>query len=163
VIAARPLVLPVDGRQSERASAICRGAGRALRRHGFVVVPEMPLPDGRRADLVALGARGEIWIVEIKSSVIDFQVDRKWPDYRLHCDRLVFAVAPEFPVEILPPDTGLLVADAYDGALIREAPEHRLAAPMRKTLTFALARLAAARLHQAGDPDGRFGELDGAT
>ena len=135
------------------ALAIARGAGRTLRRHGFVVVPEIGLPDGRRADLVALGQRGEIWIVEIKSSVVDFQVDRKWPDYRAHCDRLLFAVAPDFPAEILPQDTGLIVADLYDGALLRDAPVHRLSSPMRRVLTLHVARVSAARLHQALDPD----------
>ncbi|MDQ0472371.1 MmcB family DNA repair protein [Labrys wisconsinensis] len=146
--------LPVDGRQSPMALAIRRGAGRALYQHGFVVVPELVLPGGRRADLAAIGAKGEIWIVEIKSSVVDFQVDGKWPSYRAHCDRLFFAVAPDFPAEILPPDTGLIVADAYGGALVREAPEHRLGTVARKAMTFLLARTASARLHQAMDPDG---------
>jgi hypothetical protein len=160
---ARPLTLPADGRQSMEASAISRGAGRLLRRHGFAVIPEVPLPDGRRADLVALGGKGEIWIVEIKSSVVDFQVDRKWPDYRTHCDRLFFAVAPSFPERMLPPDTGVIVADCYDGALLREAPEHRLPAPLRKTLTLNVARCAAGRLHAAADPGGWTSELDGLS
>src|SRR5689334_24434518 len=107
-------VLPADGRQSAAALAIARGASRLLRRHGLAVIPELPLPDGRRADLAALGPKGEVWIVEIKSSVIDFQVDRKWPVYRFHCDRLFFAVAPDFPAAILPEETGLIVADGYD-------------------------------------------------
>ena len=147
-------ILPVDGRQSAMALAIARGAGRTLRRHGFVVVPEVGLPDGRTGRPCRARRRAAtIWIVEIKSSVIDFQVDRKWPDYRAHCDRLLFAVAPEFPVEILPQDTGLIVADLYDGALLREAPEHRLSSPTRRALTLHIARVCAARLHQALDPD----------
>ena len=153
-------VLPIDGRQSATALAVARGTGRVLRRLGLVVVPEVGLPDGRRADLVAVGRRGDIWIVEIKSSVIDFQVDRKWPDYRNHCDRLHFAVSPDFPVEILPEDTGLIVADNYDGALIREAPDHRLTSHTRRAMTLLIARIAAARLHQAIDPDTPFGDLD---
>ncbi len=148
--------IPIDGRQSAMASAICRGASRALRLHGFAPVPELALPDGRRADLAAINARGDIWIVEIKSSVVDFEVDRKWPAYRLHCDRLFFAVAPDFPAVILPEETGLLVADSYGGAVVREAPEHRLASPMRKAMTLAIARAAAARLHRATDPEGAF-------
>jgi len=152
--------LPVDGRQSEAALAIARGTCRTLRRHGFAVVPEVGLPDGRRADIVALGRKGDLWIVEIKSSLVDFQVDRKWSDYRLHCDRLLFAVAPDFPMDVLPADTGLIVADHYDGALLREAPEHRLAAPIRKVMTLLLARTAAGRLHQASDPDIPFSALD---
>lgn len=147
--------LPLDGRQSAMATAICRGARRVLLQHGFVAVPELALPNGRRADLAALGPRGEVWIVEIKSSIVDFQVDRKWPEYRIHCDRLFFAVSPDFPLDLLPADVGQIVADAYGGALVREAPEHRLAAPARKAMTFVVARTAAARLHQAGDPDSR--------
>ena len=80
-------VLPVDGRQSAAALAIQRGTGRLLRQYGVAPIPEVTLPNGRRADLLAIGRKGEIWIVEIKSSVADFQVDRKWPDYRRHCDR----------------------------------------------------------------------------
>jgi hypothetical protein len=148
-------VLPADGRQSVAASAICRGARRLLLQHGFVAVPELTLPNGRRADLAALGPRGEVWIVEIKSSVLDFQVDHKWPDYHLHCDRLFFAVSPEFPLDLLPDDTGHLVADCYGGALVRDAPEHRLAALARKGMTFLIARAAAMRLHQASDPESR--------
>jgi hypothetical protein len=153
-------LLPVDGRQSAAALTIARGAGRLLHRHGLAVIPELALPDGRRADLAALGPKGEIWIVEIKSSVIDFQVDRKWPGYRCHCDRLFFAVAPDFPAEMLPGDTGLIIADAYDGALVREAPEHRLPAPIRKALTLSIARAAAARLHRACDRDLAAGPFD---
>jgi hypothetical protein len=152
--------LPVDGRQSAAALAIARGVCRTLRRHGFVVVPEVGLPDGRRADIVALGRKGDLWIVEIKSSLVDFQVDRKWADYRLHCDRLFFAVAPDFPTHVLPADTGLIVADHYDGALLRDAPEHRLAASVRKAMTLLVAWTAAGRLHQAWDPDMPFSALD---
>jgi hypothetical protein len=146
------LQLPPDRRQSHMALAIRKGACRVLRQHGFVAVPELALPNGRRADLAAVGGKGEIWIVEIKSSVADFVVDRKWPSYRDHCDCLLFAVAPDFPQQILPGDAGLLVADAYGGALLRAAPEHRLTAPARKRMTLLLARAAAARLHQALDP-----------
>jgi hypothetical protein len=152
-------VLPADGRQSEMALAIRRGACRALRHHGYLPVPELPLPNGRRADLAAIGPKGEIWIVEIKSSVVDYQVDRKWPEYRIHCDRLFFAVAPAFPAGILPGDAGLLVADAYGGAIVRDAPEHRLAAPARRRLTLLIARAASARLNQALDPDGLIAEF----
>ena len=90
------------------------------------VVSELPLPSGRRADLVALDSGGEIWIVEIKSSVADFRADQKWQDYRAHCDRLFFATCMEVPCEIFPNDTGLIVADAFGAQVICEAPEHRL-------------------------------------
>src|SRR4051812_13161234 len=152
---------PVDRRQSPTATAICRGTGRLLRRHGFVCVPEVPLPDGRRADLLALGPKGDIWIVEIKSSLADFQSDRKWQAYRTHCDRLFFAVTASFPTEVLPEEAGLVVADAYDAAILREADEHRIATTLRRNLTLLVARLASARLHQVLDPDGRFAGLDG--
>ena len=101
--AKQPLELPVDGRQSETALAVARGTARLLHAHGFCVVSELPLPSGRRADLVALDAGGEIWIVEIKSSVADFRADQKWQDYRAHCDRLFFATCMEVPCEIFPP------------------------------------------------------------
>ena len=107
------LVPPPDGRQSETALAIARGTARLLRSLGFSTVSELPLPSGRRADLVALNERGEIWIVEIKSSIEDLRADHKWEDYRMHCDRLFFAFTQDLPCEIFPQDTGLIVADAY--------------------------------------------------
>ncbi len=110
--------LPIDGRQSPTALKIARGTTRLLHSLGFSVVSELSLASGRRADLVALGANGDLWIVEIKSSVADFRADQKWMDYRAHCDRLFFATTLDVPCEIFPPDTGLIVADAY-GASIR--------------------------------------------
>src|SRR5258708_27549732 len=114
--------LPIDGRQSPTALAVARGSTRLLHSLGFSVVGELPLASGRRADLVALGADGEIWIVEIKSSIADFRADRKWIDYRLHCDRLFFATTLEVPCEIFPPDTALIVADTFGAQIICEAP-----------------------------------------
>ena len=95
-----------DGRQSAAAFDICRGVARVLRLHGMATVSEVSLANGRRADVARVDGKGEIWIVEIKSSIEDFRADRKWPEYRDFCDRLFFAVAPAFPREILPPDTG---------------------------------------------------------
>ena len=118
--------LPADGRQSPTAFAIARGTARYLHALGYCVVSELPLPSGRRADLVALGGDGEIIIVEIKSSVADFRADQKWMDYRLHCDRLFFATIVDVPCEIFPPDAGLIVADAFGASIVCEAPEHRL-------------------------------------
>ena len=89
----KSLEVPVDGRQSQTALKVARGTARLLHAHGFCVVSELPLASGRRADLAALGADGEIWIVEIKSSVADFRADQQWQDYRLHCDRLFFAIS----------------------------------------------------------------------
>src|SRR5262249_38244379 len=99
-----------DARQSPAAADICRGVARLLRAHGMASLAEVPLANGRRADVVAIATGGEIWIAEIKSSVEDFRADGKWPEYREFCDRLFFAVAPTFPCEMLPLDTGLIVA-----------------------------------------------------
>src|SRR5690242_12705127 len=150
------LILPVDGRQSETALAIARGTSRLLHAHGRCVVSELPLPSGRRADLVALNQGGEIWIVEIKSSIADFRADQKWMDYRLHCDRLFFATTVEVPCEIFPPDTGLIVADAFDAQIVCEAPEHRLHAATRRSMTLSIARAAALRLQSLADPTGSY-------
>ena len=149
-------LLPPDGRQSAMALAIARGTQRLLRALGHSCVSELPLASGRRADLVALGADGEIWIVEIKSSIEDFRVDQKWPDYRLHCDRLFFATAQHVPLEIFPDDAGLIVADGYGGAIVREAPEHRLHASTRRSLMLSFARTAAHRLQGFADPNGPY-------
>src|ERR1700675_1428380 len=102
------LVPAPDRRQSETALLIARGTARLLRSLGFYCISELPLPSGRRADLVALNERGEIWIVEIKSSVDDLRADQKWPESRTHCDRLFFAFTRELPCEIFPGDTGLI-------------------------------------------------------
>lgn len=155
----KPLALPVDGRQSETALAVARGTARLLHAHGFCVVSELPLPSGRRADLTAVSASGEVWIVEIKSSIADFRADQKWQDYRAHCDRLFFATSQDVPCEIFPPDTGLIVADAFGAAFYCEAPEHKLAAATRKSMLLLIARAAALRLQSLIDPNGPYGEF----
>lgn len=147
---------PVDGRQSPAALAIARGTARLLMTFGFSCVGELPLTSGRRADLVALGRDGEILIVEVKSSVADFRADHKWTDYRLHCDRLFFATALNVPAGIFPEDAGLIVADAFGASILREAPEHRLSAATRKSVTLRLARAAALRLQSLADPQGPY-------
>jgi hypothetical protein len=149
--------LPIDGRQSPAALAIARGTTRLLHAHGFAVVSELPLASGRRADLVALGADGDIWIVEVKSSVADFRADRKWMEYRVYCDRLFFATTLGVPREIFPPDTGLIVADAFAASIMCEAPEHRLHASRRRSMMLAFARAAAMRLSVLADPEGPEG------
>jgi hypothetical protein len=141
-----------DGRQSDRACDIFRGTGRMLAAHGMAVVGEVPLANGRRADLVAVGRNGEIWIAEIKSCLEDFRGDRKWPEYREFCDRLYFAVAPAFPRETLPPDCGVILADRYGGDFMRDAPDHTLAPARRKAMTLRLLRLTALRLQRTIDP-----------
>jgi hypothetical protein len=149
-----PSRLPPDGRQSATALAVARGTTRLLHALGFSVVSELSLPSGRRADLAALGPAGEIWIVEIKSSIADFRADQKWMDYRLHCDRLFFATTLAVPCDIFPQDAGLIVADAFGAAITCEAPAHRLYAATRKSLLLAFARTAALRLAALGDPEG---------
>jgi len=152
--------LPIDGRQSETALAIARGAARCLHALGYCVVSELPLPSGRRADLVALGGDGDIIIVEIKSSLADFRADQKWMDYRLHCDRLFFATIAEVPRQIFPIDAGLIVADAFGASIVAEAPEHRLPAARRKTIMLRFAHAAALRLQALADPQGPYaGEI----
>jgi hypothetical protein len=149
--------LPIDGRQSPAALKIARGTTRLLHSLGFSVVSELSLASGRRADLVALAANGDLWIVEIKSSVADFRADQKWMDYRAHCDRLFFATSLDVPCKIFPPDTGLIVADAYGASVYCEAPEHRLHAATRKSMMLAFARAAALRLSALADPEGPYG------
>lgn len=151
--------LPVDGRQSETALAVARGTMRLLLSHGFACVSELPLPSGRRADLVALDGAGEIWIVEIKSSIADFRADQKWQDYRMHCDRLFFATTLDVPCEIFPKDTGLIVADAFGAQIVCDAPSHRLPAPTRKAMMLRFGQCAALRLQSLVDPTGPYGEI----
>jgi len=148
---------PVDGRQSQTALAIARGTARFLHALGYSVVSELPLPSGRRADLVALGGDGEILIVEIKSSIADFRADQKWMDYRLHCDRLFFATLTDVPRSIFPADAGLIIADAFGAAIVSDAPEHPLKAARRKTVMMRFAHAAALRLQALADPQGPYG------
>ena len=143
----------IDGRQSPAALDIARGTRRLLLSHGLASLPEVSLANGRRADLVALSERGEVWIVEIKSSVEDFRADHKWPDYREFCDRLWFAVAPDFPQDLLPPDTGVIVADRFGGELVRDAPTQPMAAARRKSFLTRFARTGAMRLLALADPE----------
>jgi hypothetical protein len=129
----------------ETTSAVTRGAGRLMAALGYAPLAEVTLPNGRRADIMALGPRGEIAIAEVKSGILDFRTDQKWGDYLPYCDHFYFAVAPEFPREILPEDPGLIVADAFGGAVLREPPVTPLAGARRKALTIAFGRLAAMR------------------
>src|SRR3954452_1717643 len=131
--------VPVGGRQSQTALAVTRGTTRLLHQFGFSAVSELALPSGRRADLVALNTAGDIWIIEIKSSIEDFRADQKWMDYRLHCDRLFFATTMEGPCEIFPKDTGLIFEDAFGAQLVCDAPQHKLHALTRKSMMLSFA------------------------
>jgi len=145
--------LPPDGRQSERALAIARGTLRLLALHDFAGIPEFTLAHGRRADILALGPKGEIWLIEIKSSVQDFRSDEKWEEYLPYCDRFSFAVGPDFPQGLIPPDVGLIIADKFGAEILREGPVASLAAARRKAITLDFARVAARRLHGLFDAD----------
>jgi hypothetical protein len=127
-------------------AALARGVTRLLADHGLVSVLEVPLANGRRADVMALTAAGEIWIVETKSCLADYAGDAKWPDYLDYCDKFYFGVAEDFPRELIPEECGLIVADGFNGAILRPAPERRLAGARRKAVTLLFARLAAMRL-----------------
>ena len=129
----------------ETTSVVTRGAARLLVALGYAPLAEVCLPNGRRADLMALGPRGEIAIAEVKSCHEDYRVDRKWGEYLPYCDAFYFAVAPEFPRELLPQEPGLIVADGFGGAVLRPPPSTPLAPARRKALTLAFARLAAFR------------------
>lgn len=139
----------IDGRQSERAMMVRRGVQRQLYELRHACLPELTLASGRRADLISLSEKGEIWIIEIKTSIEDFRVDRKWPDYRRHCDRLYFATHKDVPLDIFPEDCGLILSDGYEGHILRDAPEHRLAPATRRSLLSSFARTAAQRLMMA--------------
>ncbi len=129
----------------ETTELVTRGAARLLQALGHAPLLEFPLPNGRRADIMALGAKGELSVVEVKSSVEDFRVDRKWGEYAPYCDAFSFAVPPDFPREILPEDAGLIVADGFGGAVLRPARVVPLAPARRKALLLQFARLAAFR------------------
>ncbi|HSK39845.1 MAG TPA: MmcB family DNA repair protein [Arenibaculum sp.] len=147
-----PALLPPAPLPPDAAGAVTRGVRRALAERGYASVTEFPLANGRRADVLAANGAGEILIVEVKSGVADFRADRKWPDYQAWCDGFWFAVGPGFPVELIPEECGLFVADAFGAAMLRDAPRTRVAPARRRSLILAMARLAATRLHRAEDP-----------
>jgi hypothetical protein len=145
-------VVCLDGRQSEVAAEIQRGVCRAFRALGLSVVTELPLGNGRRADVVGLSPSGDVSIIEIKSCLIDYRTDGKWQDYLEFCDRLYFAVAADFPREVIPEEAGLILADRYGAELVREGLEERLSAARRKAMMLCFARAAALRLQLHLDP-----------
>jgi hypothetical protein len=144
--------LKIDGRQSETATAVQRGTSRLLRDLGFAVLSEITLATGRRADIMALAGNGEIWIIEIKSSLEDYRADRKWQDYGEFCDRFFFAIPESLAPEIIPSDVGLIVADNWGAEIIRQSGETPLHPSRRKALTLAFGRVAALRLQTLYDP-----------
>ncbi len=135
---------------------VTRGVRRWLAARGLSSLCEVTLPTGRRLDILALCPRGGLTAIEVKVSVADLRGDRKWTSYRDWCDRLYFAVPPGFPLELVPEDSGLLVADAFDAVEHRAPPEHPVAAARRRSMLIEFGRLAAARLHLAEDGFARF-------
>lgn len=149
------ITLPLSVATAERldAASLARGVCRALDQLGYASLLEFPLANGRRTDVLALGKRGDLIAVEIKTSLADFRADQKWPVYREFADRLYFAVATGFPVALIPADCGVMVADAFGAAVVREARTDPVAAGRRRALTLRFARVAAARLRRTLDPE----------
>ena len=138
----------------ERAALIRRATARLCLRLGWVPLHEVPLPNGRRADILALRPDGDFMCIEVKSGPRDFLTDQKWPEYRDFADALFFAVDTDFPYELLPGDTGLIVTAGLEADLLREAPSHRIAGARRRALMQRFATLAAGRLAMLEDPVG---------
>lgn len=135
----------VEFSRPETTGAVTRGAARLLADMGYAPLLEVGLPNGRRADIMALGPKGDIVICEVKSCLEDYRVDQKWGDYLPYCDQFYFAVAPEFPQHILCQGPGLIVADGFGGAVVCEAALTPLVTARRKALTLSFGRLAAMR------------------
>jgi hypothetical protein len=131
---------------------LARGVARHLAALGFATVDEMVLATGLRVDVIALGPKGELWVVECKSGPADYRADRKWQGYLDYCDRFFWAVGADFPTELLPEGTGLMLADDYDAEILRMGPETPLAGARRKAMLLRFARHAAGRLMVARDP-----------
>lgn len=131
---------------------LARGVCRHLMSLDFVTVEELTPAPGLRVDVMALGPKGEVWVVECKSSRADFACDAKWQGYLEWCDRYFWAVSEDFPTELLPAETGLIVADAYDAEILRMGKESKLAPARRKVMVQKFARHAAIRWHAARDP-----------
>ena len=136
---------------------LARGVCRHLRSHDFDSIVEFVPERGRRVDVMALGPKGEIWVVECKSSRADYMTDSKWQGYLEWCDRFFWAVDADFPTDLLPDESGLIIADAYDAEVIRMAPEDKLPAARRKVMVQKFATHAARRLQALRDPAGVSG------
>lgn len=141
---------------------LARGVCRHLLSHNFVSVVELVPASGLRVDVMAVGPKGEIWVVECKSSRADYMSDHKWQGYLEFCDRFFWAVDADFPTELLPDDSGLIIADGYDAEILRIGPEARLAPARRKAMMQKFARHAALRLQALRDPRlvGLIGEVE---
>ncbi len=149
-----------DQTQLQPGQRLARGVSRHLRALGFASLEEFVPTRGLRVDVIGLGPKGEIWVIECKSSRADFTSDQKWQGYLEWCDRFFWAVDTDFPTELLPVDAGLVIADDYDAEVIRMAPESKLAPARRKKMIQKFATDAARRLQVLRDPrPGRDGRL----
>jgi hypothetical protein len=136
----------------EIALKIARGVCRHLEQLGYGSLTEFPLGNGRRADVIAMNEKGETAIVEIKSSIVDFQTDEKWPEYREYCDYFYFAVALDFPRELIPESCGLMVADEYGAEVLRESGLVAINGSRRRAQALRFAVTASQRLRRLVDP-----------
>ncbi|MBO6807767.1 MmcB family DNA repair protein [Thalassospira sp.] len=137
----------------EITAEVTEGVCRLLYHHQMACLTELRLGNGRRLDVLALGPKGDLWAVEVKSSVEDFRVDQKWQSYLDYCDRFYFAVPMHFPKDLIPEDVGLIVADRFEAAIIRPSLETKLSAARRKKLLISFGQTAATRLRGDGkDP-----------
>ncbi|WP_407493188.1 MmcB family DNA repair protein [Pseudooceanicola sp. MF1-13] len=141
-----------DLSQFQPGQLIARGVCRLLASHDFWCLEEFVPKRGLRMDVMAVGPKGELWCVECKSSRADYMGDAKWQGYLEFCDRFFWAVGPDFPVELLPDETGLILADAWGGEIVRYPDETKLAPARRKATTLKLARDTARRLQWTRDP-----------
>ena len=141
----------------ERAALIRRATARLCGRMAWVPLHEVMLPNGRRADILALRPDGGFVCIEVKSGPRDFLVDAKWPEYRDYADALFFAVDADFPQDLLPAETGLIVAAGLEAELLRDAPAHPMLGARRRALLQRFAVLAAGRLAAVEDPAGFAG------
>jgi hypothetical protein len=147
-----PTVPPLPPAPLVGAERLTRGVRRALAERGYRSLTEFRLRCGRRADVLAVNDSGEVVIVEVKSGPADFRADQKWPDYQSWCDAFYFAVAADFPADLIPVDCGLMVADEFGALVVREAPVTRLNPARRRSLILAVALTVSRRLHRIEDP-----------
>jgi len=131
---------------------IARGVCRHLKQYNFECLEEFVPIRGSRVDIMAIGPKGELWIIECKSSLADYTQDTKWEKYLPFCDRYFWAVPNGFPIEILPKEDGLIIADSYEAEIIKMAPYRMMKASQRKKITLKIARNAANRLRKFIDP-----------
>lgn len=134
------------------ADQLARGICRRLGDLGYGALTEFRVGRGRRVDVIGLNREGRFVIAEIKTSVADFRADAKWPDYLPWCDAFYFAVPADFPRDVLPEDEGLIVADAWDATILREAEERAMNATRRRTQILRFGLTASSRLHAVVDP-----------